>query len=1224
MAAVPVPSDDEDLARSGSPEKSRKREAVESESAGGQMVTLADLQRLLEAQSVNLAKLQATEIRGAMQELKQATATEIRGIKTEVAKNTDHIAQLRDQGDKLEARIQALENGRSEGSTMYPGSSSESHQKNLLILGGWSPDTHRDDLLPELREMMEQIGVLAEFQDVFTTGPRRGHAMGIVKWPAGQSEQDLKRRLIKIVQEIRGASMASKSMPAGKNLWAAISKTKMVNESEKHAMDVEWTAGSLWLRSMMVASATRAAPKNVEVAMGKMAGTWIDINQIARLLGTSSAELEFEYNECQGPLGVKAEEGEVYFFSWNIGGKVVETALELPRIHPGWKTTYIEDRTLVQYRGEDQWRGNGICFPSGRYVCLRRKASDLGVWLRLRDVTLGTELWVWSARLSTGVTDDVTADEMQQVLQLRPPSVLASVVLADYNAQIRWTNAAGAQGQALPTSGRLDFLLGELDRQGYSLRAPGVEQWDTPTSRPRRRNARGRQIDGVATKNSRKPEVHIDEGSGDHERIEVRLPVSLGKSPGPEWDTRPRVVTGEIPPQPGLNQTRMEQLAEQYTQPRKGNRYRDPPDVRQAFRRARKEDTETAWKAAQVLRRRARDSWHEAKVTRAGQAGWQDLRELRDRSGTEWAVYMTEEAYRLKKDPLNWTTKHFADLFKETAATAAVTWNREATDGVPFSAEELRSVVAKGKTKKAVGLDLTSYELVKALCKDETSEGSLLSWMESIRMGAEIPAAWMTTIITLLPKKNRPESPADLRPISLSSALGKIFGGLILQRTRAVLVPKGPEQCALGGRQTADYLFSVFKSFAVETEWRFGLGWIKIDIHKAYDSIHRGKILEYLAKELPGNMYREYQAWARLLGPGSAHVRTPWGCQRISQTRGIRQGAVESPLIFAIAMECALHKAQAKENWPREISSAPDMLLSSLLFMDDSILWDSRRSCLELKYRLFKDSLQEWGLSVNPRKTVFYASPHSPEGSVIHLDDVEIRSSPTLEVMGVHFSVPLKPAAIMDTGMAKARRKFHASRDVLECRGPLKKRLTVFQATVGGAALWYSAAATPTPQGMGALNTMQLEMVGRMAGLRRRTEESWLDFRKRGLRAARQILYNAGMERWSTMWLRRHWQYRGHVARAAQRTSPPASAIMDEFRTLRWWRGQQCWRDGVRHPAAFYPHLSNEEIRLNRAARCGDWRQMARDPPAWKQAEARWIQQNDIAWCSGRQLALRM
>ena len=542
--------------------------------------------------------------------------------------------------------------------------------------------------------------------------------------------------------------------------------------------------------------------------------------------------------------------------------------------------------------------------------------------------------------------------------------------------------------------------------------------------------------------------------------------------------------------------------------------------------------------------------------------------------------------------------------------------DRETHGGTPFLLEELRAVVSKGKNGRAVGLDLTSYELVKELSKDAASEGSLLAWMESIRLGAPVPKEWVTTIITLLPKKNKPEPPADLRPISLSSAIGKVFGGMLLNRTRGALLPQGPEQCAFGGRQTSDYIFAVMRTFSLETEWRFGLSWLKLDISKAYDSIHRGRILEYLRDHLPPSMWREFEAWKQLLGPGRAQIRTPWGAEYIGQTGGIRQGSVESPFIFAVAMECALRSAQGREDWPKTLQGATGMELSSLLYMDDCILWDTSGESLERKYIVLSAELHRWGLTVNPKKTVFYSSPHASSTPLINLGDLQVRSSEALEVMGIKFAVPFKPAAVMDTGMAKARKKYYACRDVLECRGPIKKRLQVFRSAVGGAALWYAAAATPNVQAMGALNTMQLEMVARMAGYKRRSEESWLDFRMRSLRAARQILHNSGAERWSTTWLRRHWQYRGHVVRAGEREQPPASSIMDGYRTLSWWRRQQSQRDGVRHPTSFYPHLSNEEVRLNRAAGAAEWRE-------WKSKEDQWVRQNDVAWCSGRQLALQ-
>ena len=926
-------------------------------------------------------------------------------------------------------------------------------------------------------------------------------------------------------------------------------------------------------------------------------------------------------NSC--PEGARAASGEIPFVSWNIGGKMVETAIaaikyssesqssaaifafqELPRTTSGWQTSTHDGKSLVQFRDEDQWRGNGIMFSPSEYKCLRRKANSMGVWLRLRRVSTEAQFWVCSARLSTGVADAVTAEEVHDILQIRPPTSLPSVVLADFNTPLRWTRSAGAHGQMMPTSGRADYLLSEMERRRYQLHAPGEGQWETPTSRPRRRGVRGKQIDGVATCGTRRATVHIEEGSfrqigGDHDRVHVTLDLGPRPLPALQSTTRPRCVTGEIPPQVCLKQKRMEQLAEQVTQPKRGQRYRDPGPVKAAFRRARVQGSERAWKDAQAARRKARDEWMQAKVLRASQGSWKDMKDLKQNTGSEWAL--TEEAYAQGRDPLIWTTEHFAKLFKETTESERpVEWGQGMGNGAPFQLEELREVVSKGANGKAVGLDLTSYELVKELCKDPVSEQSLLMWMESIRMGAPIPNEWLTTIITLLPKVPKPESPSDLRPISLSSAVSKVYGGLLLSRTRRALLPKGPEQCALGGRQTADYLFAVMKTFSLETEWRFGLSWLKLDIHKAYDSIHRWKVLEYLKNNLPSHMWREFEAWKQLLEPGKAQVRTPWGTTQVMQTRGIRQGSVESPFIFAVAMECALHSAQGHQEWPKVMGAAPDMTLSSLLYMDDSILWDSNREALEKKFSILSGELRKWGLTVNPKKMVFYCSPHATCPPQIRLDGVVVPSSGSLDVMGVRLVVPFKPASVMDTGMAKARKKYFASRSVLECRGPIRKRLQVFGAAVGGAALWYAAAAAPNYQAMGALNTMQLKLVSRMAGHKRKPSESWLDFRMRGLRAARQILHNAGVERWSTTWLRRHWQYRGHIARAIERQQPPASTIMDRYRPLSWWRGQQAQREGARHPASFYPHLSNEEVRLNRAAGVADWRTLASDPVEWK------------------------
>ena len=51
---------------------------------------------------------------------------------------------------------------------------------------------------------------------------------------------------------------------------------------------------------------------------------------------------------------------------------------ELPRDTPGWKTDELEGWTLVQYRADDEWRGQGILFARDEWTVLRRKGLPKG------------------------------------------------------------------------------------------------------------------------------------------------------------------------------------------------------------------------------------------------------------------------------------------------------------------------------------------------------------------------------------------------------------------------------------------------------------------------------------------------------------------------------------------------------------------------------------------------------------------------------------------------------------------------------------------------------------------------------------------------------------------------------------------------------------------------------------------------------------------------------
>ncbi|CAE7033110.1 pol, partial [Symbiodinium sp. KB8] len=592
--------------------------------------------------------------------------------------------------------------------------------------------------------------------------------------------------------------------------------------------------------------------------------------------------------------------------------------------------------------------------------------------------------------------------------------------------------------EAQTSQARSEYVMSELGGHGLQMLAPRVEQWNTPTSRPRRANARGHQIDGISYKHMRPAPLRIAVDSfkqigGDHDRILSSFHIRDGEAPDPpRAHTRPRTVTRQLPSLSEVNQSVLQELAQGFTKPKPGGRYRDPPDVKDLYKTAKRTKRESDWKLAHKARRSAQEKWRTGQLEQAAAGQWQSFRNLNTAGGSEWAVHYIEMAEQEKQEPKKWTVEHFQKLFQNTVPRSPPRWNKPIDTGHHFSLEDLRAALHRGKLNKSVGEDLVSFEIIKSLCEDPTTEQSFLEWMERIRCGEEMPREWLRTVVTLLPKTDKPRGPKDLRPISVGAAAAKVFGMMLLMRTRSYIRPAGPWQCAHGGRQTADYLFAAIKSFSLETEWHLGLCWCKtkIDIQKAFDTLSRDRTLRLLRDQLPPEMFMEYRCWERLFYEGTAVLKTPWGDAEIPQGRGIRQGSVESPFLFSIAIEMAISQSIQREEWPKTIPSIPDLPLAELLYMDDTLLRGANREDLATKYRILKEELAGWGLAVNPEKTAFYQSPYSTSMGPIVLDGQKIESSQSLSVFGIPLAVPLKPTTLMDTAMAKASKKFYANKHV--------------------------------------------------------------------------------------------------------------------------------------------------------------------------------------------------
>ena len=447
---------------------------------------------------------------------------------------------------------------------------------------------------------------------------------------------------------------------------------------------------------------------------------------------------------------------------------------------------------------------------------------------------------------------------------------------------------------AVAREGKGNVLHKVLVESGFILGVPGQDQLQTPTSRPRQVDRRGHCIDVTASRNLRFDSwrIHVDSHlhiGTDHELCESRFSVKV-KRQHHRHETRPRMWTGGVSRIEGLDQARMEELAQQCTKAVPGHGYRDPVEVRQAFKRAKITGTSASWKAALKSRREARKQWEWDRLIRASQGEWHSFKALRPRRQEGWDVGFAEAQ---SIDPHRAVHQHLAEVYSGTEVGEAEPWTGDVR---AFDVDELRVAMSQLKRGKAVGADLTSTELLQGLVQVEGGESHLLEWFNRILATQRVPSQWNEPVMVMLPKIRAPKAARDLRPIAMGSAVSKLFSRLLLNRALPLLMPQTYAQCAGKGRQTADFLFTVIRLFDLAREWGTSLVIFKLDLEKAFDSLDRGKLLQKLAHKLgPGP---ELNCWRSLLRGTTGILQTPWGSSRLPMTQGIKQGGIESPVFF--------------------------------------------------------------------------------------------------------------------------------------------------------------------------------------------------------------------------------------------------------------------------------------------------------------------------------------
>ena len=302
----------------------------------------------------------------------------------------------------------------------------------------------------------------------------------------------------------------------------------------------------------------------------------------------------------------------------------------------------------------------------------------------------------------------------------------------------------------------------------------------------------------------------------------------------------------------------------------------------------------------------------------------------------------------------------------------------------PFTPEEYLHAKKSIRCDKACGEDGITPELLKYGGLDDI----VLGFVNQAYEEGGIPEKWKTLIIVTVPKKGDLSKPDNYRGISLISLVLKMYNRLIMNRLRPALDPllRNSQNGFRQKRTTVGQIVALRRLLEGVRAENLSCVLTFIDFRKAFDTIHRGKLMEILrAYGVPEKIVSAISAtysetWAK--------VRTPDGDTEPFQIlAGVLQGDTLAPFLFIVALDyalrCAINGREEELGFTltrRASRRVPAKTLTDLDFADDiSLISSSVQKACELLVEVERQCLRI-GLGMNTKKTkVMAENVENPE-----------------------------------------------------------------------------------------------------------------------------------------------------------------------------------------------------------------------------------------------------
>lgn len=355
--------------------------------------------------------------------------------------------------------------------------------------------------------------------------------------------------------------------------------------------------------------------------------------------------------------------------------------------------------------------------------------------------------------------------------------------------------------------------------------------------------------------------------------------------------------------------------------------------------------------------------------------------------------------------------QHFSNLLgKEPVITnddeevATVFENLNIESG-EFTMNEYQEVKKKLQTGKLPGGDEIPPEVLKYCDLDAI----ILDYANKLLLNHEKPQQWSDINLLPLPKQGDLGYTNNYRGIALSAVAAKMVNKMLLLRIQPKLDPLlRPNQNGFRPkRSTTAHILALRRLIENVKRKHLKSVILFVDFSKAFDSVHRGKMLKILkAYGIPEQLI---SAIDKLYEGTRAKVISPDGeTDYFNILAGVLQGDTLAPYLFAIVVDYVMRKTTSGREGEfgftlhqRKSRRCPAVNITDLDFADDIALLSNEIYQAQQLLRELENEAAKVGLHVNAKKTEFMAyNQDLPINVILSINGGDIKQVETFKYLG--------------------------------------------------------------------------------------------------------------------------------------------------------------------------------------------------------------------------------